>query len=65
MKCPGFVIVGSSDLIVSAKAIEDYFSNVETGFKMKVITGGYHELHNEIEKYKRPYLEFLKESLAS
>lgn len=65
MKCPGFVVVGTGDNVVSAKAIEEYFSKIETGFKLKVISGGYHELHNEIDKYKKPYLEFLKESLMS
>ena len=64
MKCPGFIVVGTADSIVSAKAVENYFSNIETGFSLRIILGGYHELHNEIEKYKKPYLDFLKESLA-
>lgn len=65
IKCPGFVIVGSGDKVVSAKAIEKYFTEVEPAFKLEIVPGGYHELHNEIEKYKKPYIKFLKEALLS
>jgi alpha-beta hydrolase superfamily lysophospholipase len=42
----------------------DYFNNIEKKAQIKVIEGGYHELHNEIEKYRKPYLNFLRQSLT-
>lgn len=59
-KCPSYVTVGSSDRIVGTKDLIDYFSNVDKSFHLKVIEGAYHEIHNEIEKYKRPYFDHLK-----
>lgn len=62
--CPCFVIAGSEDNIVSCEAIKKYFEEVETSFTVKIVEGGYHELHHEIEKLRNPYFEFLKTSLA-
>ena len=65
IKCPAYVVVGTGDEIVCAKALEDYFTNIEKSFTLKKVEDGYHELHNEIDKYREPYLEFLKDSLIS
>jgi acylglycerol lipase len=64
-RCPAFVSVGSEDKIVHPPSLVDYFENIEKGFELKVIDGAYHEVHNEIEKYRNPYFAFLKESLGS
>lgn len=61
-KCPSFVSVGSSDRVVGSKDLIDYFTNVDKSFQLKIIDGSYHEIHNEIEKYRKPYFEHLKAS---
>lgn len=62
--CPAYVSVGSEDKIVSPSNLRDYFSTIEKAFQLKVIEGAFHEVHNEIEKYRLPYFEFLKNSLG-
>lgn len=62
-KCPAFVTVGSEDMIVSVPELVHYFDIIEKGFKVRVIEGAYHEIHNEIEKFRLPYFEYLKECL--
>lgn len=63
LRCPAFVAVGSEDRIVHVPSVEEYFSFVEKGVQLKVIEGGFHELHNEIEKFRKPYFAFLKSAL--
>jgi alpha-beta hydrolase superfamily lysophospholipase len=63
VKCDLYSAVGTADGLVEAKTVISYFNDVEKNAKFKVIEDGYHELHNEIEKYREPYLSFLKESL--
>ncbi len=63
-ECPLYVAVGSEDALVNVNAIVSYFQNVEKNSQFKLIEGGYHELHNEIEKYRKPYLNFLRHSLT-
>ena len=45
--------MGSRDLI-------EYFTTVDKSFQLKVFDGAYHEIHNEIEKYRKPYFDHLK-----
>ena len=59
-KCPSFVTVGSSDKVVGAADVIEYFTNVDKSFNLKVFDGAYHEIHNEIDKYRKPYFEYLK-----
>ncbi len=63
LRCPGFVAVGSEDRIVHVPSVEEYFSFVEKGVRLKIVEGGFHELHNEIEKFRKAYFNFLKSSL--
>jgi alpha-beta hydrolase superfamily lysophospholipase len=63
LKCPTAIIVGTDDQIVSPEHIEKYFTLIEKGQTLKLIEGGRHELHNEIERYRTPYCEFLKDFL--
>lgn len=62
-KCPLAVVVGSEDKLVHPKICQSYFEKQEKSALVKVIEGGYHELHNEIERYKKPYVEFLKQEI--
>jgi acylglycerol lipase len=64
-KCPAFVSIGSADKIVSYTECVQYFSLVEKGFKLKVFNEAYHEIHNEVDKYKIPYLDYLKSTIES
>ncbi len=61
--CPAFVSVGSKDRIVSYSQLVSYFQVIEKNFDLQVIDGAYHEIHNEIEKYRAPYFKHLKASL--
>lgn len=62
--CPLFVSIGTGDGLVNPKLVISYFTKVEKSTQLKVIEGGYHELHNEIDKFKKPYLNFLRQSLT-
>lgn len=61
--CPVYCAVGSEDSIVNVNAVVRYFSEIEKGGTAYVVDGGYHEMHNEISKYKKVYFDFLKDSL--
>ncbi len=60
LKCPTAIIFGSGDGITSPEQTERYFTLVEKGHALKIIVDGRHELHNELEKFRGPYREFLK-----
>jgi acylglycerol lipase len=62
--CALFCTIGTGDDLVHPKLVIKYFTTVEKNAQLKVIEGGYHELHNEIEKYRKPYLSFLRQSLT-
>lgn len=59
-RCPSFATVGGSDRVVGAADVIEYFTHVDKSFNFKVFDGAYHEIHNEIEKYRKPYLDHLK-----
>ena len=62
-KCPAFVTVGSEDKVVHANSLIDYFNLIEKDFDLKVFEGAYHEIHNEIEKYRKPYFTHMKNTI--
>jgi alpha-beta hydrolase superfamily lysophospholipase len=64
VECPLFVSIGTGDGLVHPKLLIEYFTKVEKSAQLKIVDGGYHELHNEIDKYKKPYLNFLRQSLT-
>lgn len=59
-KCPSFVTVGGADRIVGTDNVVEYFTTVDKSFNLKVFDGAYHEIHNEIEKYRKSYFDHLK-----
>lgn len=59
-RCPSFASVGGSDRVVGTPYVIDYFTSVDKSFNFKVFDGAYHEIHNEIEKYRKPYFDHLK-----
>ena len=62
-RCPAYCTVGSEDKIVNVKALKHYFTEVDKSFQLKVIDGAYHEIHNEIGRFKNPYFSYLKNSI--
>ncbi len=64
VECPLYVSIGSEDALVHPKLLIKYFSEVEKNTQLKVFEGGYHELHNEIEKYRKPYFDYLRQALT-
>lgn len=61
--CPAFVSWGSEDRIISPDHLKKYFSTIESGFETKEFEGAFHEIHNEIEKFRVPYFEYLSSCL--
>jgi alpha-beta hydrolase superfamily lysophospholipase len=61
--CPAFVSWGSEDRIVSVEHIKKYFSTIEKDFETHEFEGAYHEIHNEVEKYRLPYFDYLSRCL--
>lgn len=64
-RCPLFASIGTKDGLVNPKMLIKYFTTIEKNTNLLKIEGGYHELHNEIEKYRTPYFEFLRHSLLT
>lgn len=61
--CPAFVSWGSEDRIVSPEHLRRYFSTIEKNFEVKEFEGAFHEIHNEVEKFRLPYFDYLSKSL--
>lgn len=64
-RCPAFVSIGTGDEIVCPDRLIDYFTNTETNFELKVLADAFHEIHFEIERFRKPYFDFIKESILS
>lgn len=62
-QCSSYCVVGTGDRIIDPKSVIEYFSLVEKGTQLKIFDGAYHEIHNEIDKYQVPYIDFLKNTL--
>ena len=65
INCDLFCAIGTQDGLVEPGAVIDYFTQTEKNGKLFQIEGGFHELHNEIDKYSEQYFSFLKSSLLS
>jgi acylglycerol lipase len=65
VSCPLYVAIATDDRLINPQAAIKYFSNIESQAHLLKIEGGYHELHNEVDKYKKPYLKFLKKSFEN
>jgi len=63
-ECPLYCSIGSEDALVHPKLMIAYFTKVEKNAQIKVFEGAYHELHNEVDKYSKPYLNYLRHSLT-
>lgn len=64
IECELFVATGTGDGVVSSELAIDYFTEIEKSAQLKVFEGAYHELHNEVDKWKKPYIQFLRQSLT-
>lgn len=63
VNCNLYVAVGTEDVLINPRSLIEYFTHVEKNATLFKIEKGYHELHNEVEKYRAPYFKFLKDSL--
>lgn len=61
--CPVGCNVGSKDMVIDFPAAKRYFEKIETDANFNIIQGAYHEVHFEIEKYRNPYFEWLRDFL--
>ena len=62
-RCPVFCAMGTQDSIVDFNSAKDYFTTIEKSIQFKPIEGAWHEMHNEVERFRKPYLSYLKKSL--
>lgn len=62
-QCPLYVTVGTEDKVIGVEGLKTYFSTIEKAVSLKSFPGAFHEIHNETDKYRKPYLEFLQQSL--
>lgn len=60
-----FLSYGSADELVSIAAIEKYITEIDPTFKVTTIEGSRHEAYQEIEKYRTPYFNYLKDLIKS
>ncbi len=65
LKCPLAASVGTDDTIVSVEAFRDYFKNIEKNAELLFVEEGLHELHNEVEIYRKKYFKFLTNFLLN
>lgn len=63
VNCPLYCSIGTGDELVNVKILIEYFQNIEKNAELSVVEDGFHELHNEIERYKKPHMEFMKRVL--
>ncbi len=64
IECPLYVATGTGDSIVNSNQAIQYFTEIEKNAQLKVFDGAYHEIHNEVDKWRRPYIQFLRQSLT-
>jgi alpha-beta hydrolase superfamily lysophospholipase len=62
--CDAYVAVGTADQIVCPQLLIKYFSTIEKSFALKIFKKARHEIHNEIKRYRTPYLEYLRACLT-
>lgn len=62
-RAQNYVSIGEMDRVVNVKDAISYFSEIDKSFKLTVFDGAYHEIHNEIEKYRKPYFDYLKNTM--
>lgn len=63
IELPLYCSYGTKDGIIDPDALKEYFTQVQTAVTLRAIDGAYHEIHNELDKYRIPYFEFLKKSI--
>jgi acylglycerol lipase len=65
LKCraPLYCIVGDKDQLVNSVEIKKYFQTYEPDCHLQIVEEGFHELHNEVDRYKSQFLSFLDKSL--
>lgn len=62
-KCPVACTCGTLDNVVDYDSVKRFFEVIEKNAKFHPIHGAFHEVHNEIEKYRKPYFEWIRDFL--
>jgi alpha-beta hydrolase superfamily lysophospholipase len=62
-RAQNFISIGECDQVVNFNDAKEYFTNIDKSFKLTIFEGAFHEIHNEIEKYRKPYFEYLKNNM--
>jgi acylglycerol lipase len=65
VRCPLAVALGEDDFLLDAKNIVKYFAEFAPNARILLVPQAYHELSFEVERFKRPFFEFLTSSLSS
>ena len=60
-----FCSYGENDGIVGIEAVKSYFTSIEKDANLYPIKGAYHEIHNEVSRFRDPYFVFLRETVRS
>lgn len=63
-RAPLLCIIGSEDIIVNRKKVIQHFTTVDKNCKLVVVNGGYHELYQEIPKYRDQFLKSIQDFLG-
>lgn len=61
---PVYSIIGQADHIADPTALKSYVSNIDKSLQLKIIEEAMHELHNEVQRYRTPYEEYLLETMG-
>ncbi|MGB0454888.1 MAG: alpha/beta fold hydrolase [Bacteriovoracaceae bacterium] len=62
---PILCTAGSEDEVIDFDLVKDFFEHEQRGSEFKAINGAYHEIHLEIEKYRKPYFQTLRDFLIT
>lgn len=61
--CHLSVAMGGEDNLINVELTDEYFKKFERGSKVLIVEGAYRELQHEVEMFRYPYEQFLKESM--
>lgn len=60
-KVEKYISYGTADKLISVPELEKYLAEVDTSFTVTKIEGARHEQYQEIEKYRTPYFNYLRD----
>ncbi|TGD48646.1 hypothetical protein EP118_03995 [Halobacteriovorax sp. Y22] len=64
-KVEKYISYGTGDTLISVPELEKYLKEVDPSFTVRTIEGARHEQYQEIEKYRVPYFNYLRDLVKS